>query len=32
MIPAIPALLGVPLRGGRRLVSDSALPGFVALT
>jgi hypothetical protein len=32
MIPAIPALLGVPLRGGRRLVSGPALPAFVALT
>jgi hypothetical protein len=32
MISAIPAVLGVPSRGGRRLVAEPALPAFVALS
>jgi hypothetical protein len=32
MIPAIPAMLGVPARDGRRLVADPALPSYVTLS
>ena len=32
MILVTPAVLGVPLRGGRRLIADPALPPYVALS